>query len=187
MSSNILQRLKSSDLKTSSEQASFFQLCSTCLSICKQSVVLNDSTYFYYLSQEGSKATEGDPRFPLRLSISDGNQWNEEEQYIFETDLPHHPNGAALEASATDGCHLCSLFCNYLSIVRYGALEQEGNIEIKNKAEETSAEAQEAVRASEEQLYVRVGIDHNAVIVLYAGMHDNAFPELRSTLNVWPT
>ena len=190
---------------SSQDRVTFHALCTVCRRVCGQSRILNDQNYFHHLADQWIKIEEGDSRFPLRECFPDPSQWNDSLLYIFEEEAPHHLSSAALQASAIAGCHLCNLFWNYVSLERFGILKEEEDMETKQLAEASRSKAREQLLATSEPLFVRVGIEqnydaaevliinvgvtgteHNAAIVLYAGRHDH-LPDLRSTLNVWPT
>ena len=81
-------------------------------------------------------------------------RWGE----VVEDEFPHHPSAEVLELSAKKGCHLCSLLWSHFSTVRYGILEQEVDVEIAKKTEESRQEARRLVRATGLPLFTRVGI-----------------------------
>ncbi|KAK4113137.1 HET-domain-containing protein, partial [Canariomyces notabilis] len=180
-----------------------FNTCAVCKNLCLASKLLNEVDFCSLVRRTGEEAL-GDPyrsetvhrdKLPEYFvdRINDCNQWNEFETYVFEhAEFPHHLSAAALKQSARDKCHLCSLLWSHFSTVRYGILEQEVDVDVVRKMEESQQAAISLVRATVEPLFVRVGIKIGfeggyIAIVLYTGHQEERLPEVRSALNVWMT
>ena len=178
---------------------SLFRLCEVCERLCKTSKLLNDADYCKLVRDIGEKAAGGVssrelPRLDnfFTAQIKDCNQWNDAENYVFEDPIAHHESGSALEESTQKGCHLCNLLWNYFSTERYGVLEQEVNVDVARRAEQSRQAARAQILASKEPLIARVGIKVGTqggylAIVLYGGRQSEKLPELRSALSVWQT
>ena len=183
--------------QSSREDVSMHNICDTCRVACQRSVTLSDSTLVDRLQRSEAVVVDpDDPRFPLRQTIRDVNQWNQDSSYLFENELPHHTNAAAFEASVESGCHLCCLLWHHLSLERYGILECEVDLEKKKMAEESRAVAREQIKRTKEQIRVRFFVTdsqragHNrrhAGVVLYTGSCVDTLPTLRSALLISPT
>ena len=181
---------------------SLFRTCTVCKDLCEASKLLNDVDFCSLVRKTGEKAfgdsykreppqREKLPEFFVDR-IKDCNQWNEWETYVFEDEFPHHASGAALELSAKNKCHLCSLLWSHFSTVRYGIMEQEVDIDLSRRMEESRQEAKSLVLAAGLPLFARVGIKIGSqggyiTIVLYAGQQKENLPEVRSALAVWRT
>jgi hypothetical protein len=182
-------------------QKSLFNLCTECENLCQSSKLLNDPDYGGSVRERGEKALQETGKDSDELPhvegfltdrIRDCNQWNDEETYLFDEEIPHHMSGRALQASAGKGCHLCNLLWAYLSTERYGILEQEVRLDIAKLAEESRETARRELLLTKERLYARVGMKIGSqggylAIVLYAGQQNERLPDLRSALAVWRT
>ena len=180
---------------------SLFRTCAVCKNLCQRSKLLNDVDFCNLVRKAGETAfgkTSHDILEREKLPeyfvdrITDCNQWNEGETYVFEDEIPHHSSAAALELSARNRCHLCSLLWSHFSTVRYGIMEQEVDVDFARQMQESREAAKSVMRATTLPLFARVGIKIGSqggyiAIVLYAGEQKKKLPEVRTALAVWRT